>query len=107
MKNQTRFFSGLIITLVTLQALAANTITITVNTTEKSAAAVGYSVEGKELGGTGKSYTGKGPMNKKYVFGYRKSSVKGFDVSCGALTLTKNSHVSLITKGGKCRSVIK
>jgi len=90
--------------LLSAQTFAANTITISVSTTEKAATGIGYSVDGKEIGGPGKSYTGKGPKNKKYSFGYRKKSA---DISCGALTLNKNSTVSLVTKGNKCRTVLK
>ena len=106
-KSHINFFGCIIIMLFSLQAFAENTITITVKTNEKTAAAIGYTVGGKDSGGPGKSYTGQGPKNKKYVFGYRKNSVKGTDITCGTLTLTKSSNVFLITKGNKCRCVIK
>lgn len=103
-KRYIKLFSSIVIVLFSLQSFAANTITVTVKTTEKTATGIGYSVDGKEIGGPGKSYTGKGPKNKKYLFGYRKKAV---DVSCGAYTLTKNSSVTLVSKGNKCHSVVK
>lgn len=103
-KGYIRFFSSIVIALFSLHGFAANIITISVKTAEKKATGVGYSVGGKEIGGPGKSYTGKGPKNKKYLFGYRKKSV---DISCGAYTLTKDSTVTLISNGNKCHSVVK
>ena len=104
-KHYLKIFSCTILTLFSLQVFAEDTISITVKTNEKTAAGVGYSVGGKDSGGAGKSYKGKGPKNKKYSFGYRKNSVDGTNIPCGALTLTKNSSVTLITKGNKCHSV--
>lgn len=69
------------------------------------AMAVGYLVEGERLGGLGKSYTGKGPINKKYRFGYRKHPI-GADIPCGTITLNKNSEVELITKDDLCYTVV-
>jgi hypothetical protein len=86
---------------------AANTINVTVATDDQTAAGIGYSVNGKKIGGSGKTYTGKGPINSNYSFGYRKNSAQGQDVPCGSHTLTKDSYVFLITKGNKCRSVVK
>lgn len=97
--------SYIILALFSLQALAEGTIKVTIKTSETSASALGYTVEGKESGGPGKSYTGKGPKNKKYSFGYRKKT-KGTNISCGSLTLTKDSTVNLITKGKNCKSVL-
>lgn len=94
-------------TLFSLHVFAADTISISVKTNEKTAAAIGYTVGGKKSGGAGKSYVGKGPKNKTYAFGYRKKSVKGANISCGSLMLTKNSNVTLITKGNKCHSVMQ
>lgn len=81
---------------------AADRIKITVEIKHKSAAAIGYSVEGRSFGALGKSYLGEGPKNKKYVFGFRKNSIMGADIRCGELTLKKNSTVILEVKGDKC-----
>ena len=105
LKHYVTMFFCTILALFSLQAFAEDTISITVKTTEKSAAGVGYFVGGKDSGGAGKSYIGKGPKNMKYSFGYRKDSVKGTNIPCGALTLTKNSNVTLIMKGNKCHSI--
>ena len=101
-KHYVKTFSYIIIALFSLQAFAEDTISITVKTNEKTAAGIGYSVEGKDSGGAGKSYTGRGPKNMKYSFGYRR---RGTNIPCGTLTLTKNSNVTLITKGNKCHSI--
>jgi hypothetical protein len=84
----------------------ANTIEVTVTTNDQTAAGIGYAVNGKRIGGSGKTYTGKGPINSVYSFGYRKNSANGKDVFCGSHTLTKNSQVFLIVKGNKCRSIV-
>lgn len=108
MKNHPIHMSRyLIIALLSMPVFAADTISISVTTTEKSAAALGYSVDGKRSGGPGKSYLGKGPRNKMYSFGYRKNSVKGVNVACGTLILTQDSRVTLTTNGNKCTSVRK
>lgn len=105
MKFNIKTFSYVTLTLFSLQAFAEDTIKISVKTKEATASALGYTVEGKDHGGPGKSYTGKGPKNKKYSFGYRKRA-KGTNISCGDLTLTKDSTVNLITKGKSCKSVL-
>ncbi|KTC89839.1 hypothetical protein OQJ18_06850 [Fluoribacter dumoffii] len=86
---------------------AANTINVTVTTNDQNAAGIGYAVNGKKIGGSGKTYTGKGPVNSVYSFGYRKNSPNGKDVSCGSHRLKKDSYVFLIAKGNKCRSIVK
>jgi hypothetical protein len=94
------------IALFSLQSFAENTIKITVQTDEKRAAGIGYSVAGKKLGTLGKSYSGKGPINQKYVFGYRQDSFRGANITCGELTLTKDTTITLVTQGNECLSVV-
>lgn len=84
------------------EIFADDTIRIHVKTNERTAAALGFVVDGKKSGNAGKSYAGKGPTNKKYVFGYRKHSVFGTDVICGSRTLTKDSTVTLVVLGDNC-----
>jgi hypothetical protein len=98
--------SLVLIALFSSQICAQNIIQVTVTTTEKAAAGIGFSVEGKNRGGMGKSYEGTGPQNKQYTFGYRKKSIVGVNISCGTLTLTKNSKVVLVSKNDKCHSVL-
>ena len=106
MKVYKKVFGCIALSLFSIQAFAEDTIKITVKTDEKSAAAVGYTVGGKESGGPGKSYVGNGPKNKEYLFGYRKNSEQGPNISCGALTLTQDSNVTLVTQGDECHSVM-
>jgi hypothetical protein len=87
-------------TLLCWQAHADDTIKVTVTATGK-AMAVGYQVEGARLGGLGKTYSGQGPVNKKYSFGYRKYAL-GADIACGSIILSKNSMVKLVSKGEQC-----
>ena len=96
----------LIMSLCLAPAFADNSISVSVSSKDPSAAAIGYTVLGKKSGNIGKSYHGKGPANQTYHFGYRKS-VFGANISCGALKLTKNSNVHLITTGNQCRSVLE
>ncbi|ARB91654.1 hypothetical protein [Legionella longbeachae] len=81
---------------------ANDTIRVQVKTNEKSAAALGFVVEGKKSGTAGKSYLGRGPSNKKYVFGFRKHTPFGDDIICGSKTLTKDSTVTLVVLGDNC-----
>jgi hypothetical protein len=99
----TKIYGCIIITLLSFQVFAGDTIKVTVTTNENSANGIGYSVDGRDFGGAGKSYVGDGPKNKRYFFGYRKKSLRVADVSCGALTLTKNSNVMLVMKGSQCQ----
>src|SRR5690348_10785760 len=80
--------SSLILLLFSIQAFANETIHVRVKTNEK-VAALGFIVEGKKSGMPGQSYTGKGPANKKYTFGYRKQSAFGPDITCGSEILSK------------------
>lgn len=84
-----------------------NTINVSISTNDPTAAGIGYAVNGKKIGGAGKSYLGKGPINSTYTFGYRKKSASGRDIFCGTHRLTKDSTVFLISKGNKCRSVVR
>ena len=103
--NYLRLTGCILLSLFTFQAFAEQ-ITVTVTTNDPTAAAIGYTVKGKESGGSGTSYTGHGPSNQTYAFGFRKTSVKGKNISCGSAMLTKNSNVTLVTKGNRCHSVI-
>ena len=105
-RNSVKRVSSLIIALFSIQSFAADTIKITVKTNESSAAGIGYTVAGKESGGPGKSYAGTGQKNKTYAFGYRKNSIKGKNIPCGSLTLTKDSKVTLVMKGKQCHSIV-
>lgn len=100
-------FSIIAITLFSIQSFAAETIKVTVNTNEASAAGIGYSVNGKKSGAAGKTYSGNGPANSKYTFGYRKDSAHGANVSCGSHTLTKSSNITLVSKGSQCKSIVE
>lgn len=99
--------TGILFTLFSLHAFSENIIRITVKTSEHSVAGIGYLVDGQRSGAIGKSYTGKGIKNKKYIFGYRKNSITGANVSCGSRVLTKDTTVTLVTKGDKCLSLIE
>ncbi|MCL9685865.1 hypothetical protein [Legionella maioricensis] len=105
MRHSIKIFIG-IITLFSVPAFAEKAISITVKTNEKSAFAIGYFVGGEAKGSMGKSYSGKGPKNKKYIFGYRKNFIHGDNVYCGTQILTQDSKITLITDGAKCRIVI-
>lgn len=95
-----------VLVLSAMQTFAGETIKVTVKTKDKKAAAIGFSVEKKESGSLGKSYTGKGPKDKEYQFGYKLDSVFGPSVYCGALVLTQNSVVNLIKQDGQCQSIL-
>ena len=97
---------SLIISFCSLSAFAADTIHVTVKTKEKAVVAIGYSMDGKNAGGLGKSYSGKGLKNSTYVFGYRKNSLGGADIKCGALVLNKDSEITLVAKGDSCETVV-
>ncbi|HVT62663.1 MAG TPA: hypothetical protein VHD33_04160 [Legionellaceae bacterium] len=82
-------------------------VKVVVHTNEKTVAGIGCHVDGKKLGGPGTFYVCKGPKNKMYQFGFRKYSVSGPDIKCGALTITKDSDVTLIMKDDVCHSVLR
>ena len=98
--------SCLFLLLFTTQVIAGNTITVTVKTKEKKAAAIGFTVDGKEHGTLGSSYTGKGPINKEYHFGYKTGIIFGENIDCGVLTLTADSTVWLINQDNHCISIL-
>ncbi|MCW8409388.1 hypothetical protein OQJ13_10420 [Legionella sp. PATHC035] len=102
MKKLITHWIGFILFSFSIQAIAKDTITVQVKTDEKTAAALGFTVEGKKSGARGKSYSGKGPANKVYIFGYRKNSAFGPDILCGSQKLAKDSIVTLVTTGDHC-----
>ncbi len=106
MRHSIKTFMWLMITLWSVSSFAENTISITVKTNEKSAFAIGYFVGGEAKGSMGKSYYGKGPKNKKYIFGYRKNFIHGDNIYCGTQILTQDSTITLLTEGSQCRMVI-
>jgi len=98
--------SGCIVLAIFTFSAFAEEITVSVATNDPTAAAIGFTVNGKESGGAGKSYTGNGPSNQKYSFGFRKKSVRGKNIRCGSLKLTKNSNIVLTKKGNRCHCTI-
>ena len=106
-KHSVTLISCIALTLFSLHTFAAGKrISVTVSTAERSAAGIGFSVNGRNTGGAGRSFTGRGPQNSRYIFGFRQNSVTGKNVSCGSLTLKSNSRVNLVYIGGRCRSVL-
>lgn len=78
------------------------TINITVTTSAKDVAGIGFFVDGNESGEAGSSHTGVGPSNKTYSFGYRKHPKIHENIKCGTAQLSKDSHVTLIAEGESC-----
>lgn len=107
MLNSSRIsFSAVLLSLITSQAFSTDTINITVNTKEKDVIAIGYSVNGNKFGALGNSFSGKGPINQEYQFGYKKDSIFGEDVSCGSLTLNQDSKVILVKTNNQCSGIL-
>ncbi|HBB6896458.1 TPA: hypothetical protein I8038_000480 [Legionella pneumophila] len=98
--------STVLLSLICFNIFASDTIMITVNTKEKNAIAIGYSVNGNQYGGLGSSYSGHGPKNKEYQFGYKTDSIFGKDISCGSMTLSQDSKVTLVNNNNQCISVL-
>lgn len=105
MNRSIKYLSCGIITLLSTHTFAADMVKITVKTSERTAAAIGFTVEGKASGGIGKSYSSTGPKNKQYSFGYRKNSIFGENIPCGSLTLSQDSTVVLIYQNNECHVV--
>ncbi|MCE0721679.1 MULTISPECIES: hypothetical protein [Legionella] len=105
-KKSLKNLSGLVLFSFSIQAFANDTIKVHVKTNEKTAAALGFTVEGKRSGSRGKIHSGKGPVNREYLFGYRKNSAFGPDVLCGSKVLTKDSTVTLVIAGDQCSIVV-
>lgn len=105
-KYITYLLTSLFLLMSTNTVVAGETIVVTVKTKEKKAAAIGYSVDGRDYGTLGSSYTGKGPANKEYHFGYKTGIIFGENIDCGYLTLTENSTVILISQDNRCVSIL-
>lgn len=99
--------SCLIITLFSLHSFAANTIRVNVRTGIQAASALGFSVDGTRAGSLGRSFSGRGPANRTYLFGYRTKAPNRKNVSCSSHVLTRNSTVTLVAKGSRCQSIVK
>lgn len=96
---------GVFFALISFCASAADTIKITVKT-NADAAAIGFEVGGNKSGGLGKSYSGKGPSNKEYSFGFKKGTIFGDSIYCGTLLLDQNCSINLIYQDNKCIAVL-
>lgn len=86
---------------------AEDTVRVTVKSSDEATFGVGFSVNGKVAGAIGKSYTGTGPKNQKYLFGYRKKAIYGKNISCGSMVLTQDSIITLTLKEDKCVISVK
>jgi len=106
-RTSIKLFSCLIIALFSLNTFATNTIRVNVRTSIQAANALGFSVDGRRAGSLGRSFSGRGPTNRTYLFGYRTKAPNRKNISCGSHVLTKNSTVTLITKGSRCQSIVK
>jgi hypothetical protein len=102
----TQYLGCIFVTLFSFQAYAADVIKVTVKTNERNAVAIGFTVDSREFGTLGKSYSGKGPVNKEYRFGYKKDSLFGDNVDCGSLTLTRDSTIVLMNQNDKCIAIL-
>ncbi|HAT1868888.1 TPA: hypothetical protein JBK40_15560 [Legionella pneumophila] len=98
--------STVLLSLICFKIFASDTIDITVTTKEKNAIAIGYTVNGNQYGGLGNSYSGKGPKNKEYQFGYKKDSIFGENISCGSITLNQDSKVTLVNNNNQCIGIL-
>ncbi|KTD70851.1 hypothetical protein [Legionella tucsonensis] len=101
-KKSLKNLSGIVLVSFSIQAFANDMIKVHVKTNEKTAAALGFKVDGKRSGSRGKIHSGKGPANREYIFGYRKNSAFGPDVLCGSKVLTKDSAVTLVIANDHC-----
>ena len=81
---------------------ASEYIKVRVHTEVSNAAAIGFRAAGAEQGGLGRTYSGWGPKNEQYQFGYREDHAFGRNVDCGSLYLTVNQAVTLIKDGEHC-----
>lgn len=102
----TKLLSCIFSTLFCFQAFATDLIKVTVKTNERNAVAIGFTVDSRDYGTLGKSYSGKGPANKEYLFGYKKDSLFGDNVACGSLTLTRDSTVVLMIQNNTCIAIL-
>lgn len=83
-------------------AHATDYIKVRVQTAVSNAAAIGFKANGIEQGGLGRTYSGWGPKNEQYHFGYREDHAFGHNVDCGSLFLIKNETVTLVKDGEHC-----
>lgn len=102
-----KIFSCIFIAFFSFSSYAEQNIRITVKTNANDISGLGYIVEGKKIGGRGDSYSGNGPINKQYKFGYRTRLPFLTDISCGTQTLTRDSTIILVTDGKNCHSIVK
>jgi hypothetical protein len=94
-----------IISMISLFSISSFAIQVKVQTSAKNISGIGFSVEGKQHGGLGKSYETSNLPEGMYTFGLRQ---KGQDVGCTtkegeeSIKLTKDSIATLDYDNGKC-----
>ena len=101
-----KVFCTVIALLFSANTFASSTIKVTVKT-KYNVTGLGFSVDGHDKGGLGREYTAKGPLGKRYSFGFRKGVFASSNVSCGSMVLNKDSIVHLITDGKTCHPELR
>lgn len=94
-----------------LFALNSYAIQVSVSSSSNGVAALGFTVNGKNHGGAGKSYSNSDVPAGSYSFGVRVGGLLGKDVGCtvkgnGNVTLTKDASVTLNYNGKTCTAKI-
>lgn len=104
MRNYIKAILGL-----SLLSLVCNCYAIQVNvqSSSKQVSALGFTVNGKNYGGAGSSYSKKGVPTGNYTFGVRVGGVFGTDVGCtmngkGSIALNSDTTAVLSYNGKNC-----
>jgi hypothetical protein len=97
----------LLCTILTCCISTSYAINVSIQTPSQEVSALGFTVDGKNHGGMGRSYTGKNMPAGNYSFGIRIHGVFGTDVPCyvndkRSVMLNQDATVMLQYSNNKC-----
>ena len=105
MRNQFKFIIGFALAFVIFNVYA---IQVYVKTLSNDVAALGFTINGKNYGGMGKSYIRNNAPAGSYTFGVRVGGIFGDDVGCmtaqgkDSIMINGNTTAILTYKGKQC-----
>jgi hypothetical protein len=105
MRTSIKILLGIFIFLFSIQSFAFK---VTVQSPSKEVSALGFTVNGKNSGGLGKSYTKNNMQAGNYTFGIRINGMFGTDVGCksangkSSFSLKSDTVATLSYKNNSC-----
>jgi uncharacterized protein YegJ (DUF2314 family) len=108
MRMQLKILTGIALSFFVLNSYA---ISVNVQTSSKDVSALGFTTNGKNYGGMGKSYQKSNMVAGTYTFGVRVGGLTGTDVGCTSqgkeeVSINNDATVTLNYDSKKCSMLV-